>query len=711
MKKIISVLTLGLFVSLININVNNKQPQYFLEDDTYTLKDENTIKLNRKMVKNDSISFDNAINDGKMISSVKAQILENGNKTYNIRFVSAIVWDETNSYSRIGFDVNYYYNNQWFSYSREISTLYTTLTAGDKQYNEANMSLYDNTSNYKYFVTYALINIPSSALDTCFEVRPFAYSSDETKLYSSKESKFTSVNSVINNCSTYKVISSFASNDSQIKYVEPVHDRNEKNEVVGSDSSEVDTRVAKNNTSLDGTRFIENVSAYSKFQYTYESDQAKGKFDIYANVASSNFIAGDVSTIWPEAKNGFIGSKATDFTKFLTLKNNDTEYEVSSDAKIPETRLNSFMDPATIKQQEAIKQSAWDTCTYFLLNNFRRVHLGTVDIVKGTNNIEIDVGYNSGPFGYAGSACGNWQNIEIIYVDENIDKTVDTVKMISSPRTEYFVGEKFSLENAKFVGYNKDGVEIGYLDNDKIEIIDNGALLEDTRIRLKYEDAEFYVDVKVSNVIKQELNALENMTIQYHENPNVTNKKANIVGPNSVNGYLEKVSSGSYFEYVIESDKDRTMSISAEVATNAYIFNDEEGGYKDYNTGIEGFTQTYVGSYDLDLSKVVKLTNTVDNQTTTFETNKDAIAYGHIINAKDDLEASKKYDLTDKTKQWGMADDLCMRKFKELNLGEIKLSKGKNIIRISMNGYLNKNPFAYGGYACGNWKSITLTIK
>ena len=508
-----------------------------------------------------------------------------------------------------------------------------------------------------------------------------------------------------------KIISELATNNSLFKYVEPVHDRNKKNEVVGSDSSEIDTRAAKNNTSLDGTRFIENVSAYSKFQYTYESDQAKGKFDIYANVASSNFIAGDVSTIWPEAKNGFIGSKATDFTKFLTLKNNDTEYEVSSDAKIPETRLNSFMDPATIKQQEAIKQSAWDTCTYFLLNNFRRVHLGTVDIVKGTNNIEIDVGYNSGPFGYAGSACGNWQNIEIIYVDENIDKTVDTVKMISSPRTEYFVGEKFSLENAKFVGYNKDGVEIGYLDNDKIEIIDNGALLEDTRIRLKYEGAEFYVDVKVSNVIKQELNALENMTIQYHENPNVTNKKANIVGPNSVNGYLEKVSSGSYFEYVIESDKDRTMSISAEVATNAYIFNDEEGGYKDYNTGIEGFTQTYVGSYDLDLSKVVKLTNTVDNQTTTFETNKDAIAYGHIINAKDDLEASKKYDLTDKTKQWGMADDLCMRKFKELNLGEIKLSKGKNIIRISMNGYLNKNPFAYGGYACGNWKSISIAFK
>ena len=506
-----------------------------------------------------------------------------------------------------------------------------------------------------------------------------------------------------------KIISELATNNSLFKYVEPVHDRNKKNEVVGSDSSEIDTRAAINKTSLDGTSFIENVSAYSKFQYTYESGQTKGKFDIYANVASSNYIGGDVSTIWPEAKNGFIGSKATDFTKFLTLKNNDTEYEVSSDAKIPETRLNSFMDPATIKQQEAIKKSAWGACTYFLLNNFRRVHLGTVDIVKGTNNIEIDVGYNSGPFGYAGSACGNWQNIEIIYVDENTDKSIKTIEMTTAPtKTQYKPGEKFDISGAEFVGYNIDGLLIEKIDNSKIEIIDNQALYTDTRIRLKYQNIEFYVDVTVNGTIKQALNTLKDMTIQYHENPNVTDKKANITGSNP-NLYLEKVSDGSYFEYIVEADKEINATISAEIATNAYIY--KTGEYKDYDTGIEGFTQSWIGSHDLDMSKIVTLTNTVNNETTTFETNKDAIAYGHIINAKDDLEASKKYDLTDKKKQWGMADDLCMRKFKELNLGEIKLSKGTNVIRISIKGYLKENGFAYNGYACGNWKSISIAFK
>lgn len=501
-----------------------------------------------------------------------------------------------------------------------------------------------------------------------------------------------------------KIISELATNNSLFKYVEPVHDRNKKNEVVGSDSSEVDTRAAKNSTSLDGTQFVENVSAYSKFQYTYESNEAKGKLDIYANVASSNYISGDVSTIWPEATDGFIGSKATDFTKFLTLKNNDTEYEVSSDAKIPETRLNSFMNPATIKQQEAIKKSAWGTCTYFLLNNFRRVHLGTVDIVKGTNNIEIDVGYNSGPFGYAGSACGNWQNIEIIYVDNN----VTSMEMKTTPtKTSYEANEEFDITGAEFIGYNADGISLGKIENSKIEILNNKKLFVNSLINLKYQNATYEIYVNVNNVVKQALNTLKDMKIQYHENPNATDKKANITGANPNNLYLEKVSDGSYFEYIVEADKEINATISAEIATNAYVY--KTGEYKDYDTGIEGFTQTWIGSYDLDMSKIVTLTNTVNNETTTFETNKDAIAYGHMINAKDDLEASKKYDLTQQ--QWRMADDLCMRKFKELNLGEIKLSKGTNVIRLSIKGYLKENDFAYNGYACGNWKSISIAFK
>ena len=711
MKKIISILVISLFSSLISFNPTNETKDYYFdESDDYALKQEKTIKFNKRMSKNPNVSFDDATEDGAMISNAKAQILDNGNNTYNIRFVSAVVWSDTSTlYSRIGFDVNYYYNNEWFSYSRDVSTLYTTLVAGSKTYNESNMSEFDNTSNYKYFATYTLINVPSSALDTHFEVRPYAYSLDGV-LYSSKGSKVTSVNSVKDGYSTYKIFSKFENNDSsEIKYVEPVHDRNKSNEVVGTDSTDVDTRVAKKNTSLDGTKFIENISAYSKITYSYEAKSSKGKLDIYANVASNKMIGGIASTIWPGAVNGFTGSQAIDFSQFLTLKNNDKEYEVSKNAKIPETRLTSDMNPASIGQEEAIKTSAWPACTYFLLNNFKRIHIGTVDIVEGTNNIEIGIGYNQGSWGYAGSGCGNWKNVEIIYVDENVDNVVASMEMKSAPtKMTYEAGDKFDITGAEFVGYNADGIEVGVINNDDIEIVNNQQLFVDGKVTLKYQQATYNVDVSVNNVITQKLNSLSNMAIQYHDQTDEEDtRRAGIVG--AAGGYLEKVSSGSYFEYVVETDHEITISISAEIATNSYIY--KSGEFKDYDTGIDGFTQSWIGSRDLDMSKIVKLTNTVNGETKSFETNKDAIAYGHMINAADDLEASKNYDLTTAKGQWGMADDLCMRQFNSIELGEIKLSKGTNTIRISIEGYLKENSFAYGGYACGNWKSVTITYK
>ena len=502
-----------------------------------------------------------------------------------------------------------------------------------------------------------------------------------------------------------KIIGELASDDSIVQYIEPEHNRDGNNNIV-TDQSQIDNREAKKGNTLKGERFLENVSAYGKFKYTYESGRTHGKFDIYANVASNGIIGGDVSMIWPEAQGGFVGSQSIDFTKILTLKNNDKVYPINEGAIIPETHLTSEMDPATIGQEEQIKESAWSACTYFLLNNFKRIHLGTVDIVEGTNEIELDIGYLFGGFGYASSMCGNWKNIEIIYTDDTTNNEITSIEMAKAPRLEYAIGETFSLDGAKFVGYNKDGVEVETIDNSKIEILDNSKLIADKTINLRYKGVDFSVDVKVSNVVVQEFTTLDvnNMNIKYIE-MSTDDHKAQVQGT-----YIDKVSKDSYFEYEIESDKERTITVYAEVATNAYI-NKGEAGYEDYDTGIEGFTQSYIGSYDLDLSKSVKMTNTVNgNDPIEFKVNEDAIAYGHVINATDDGEIAKsKYIQADGSlNQWGMADDLCMRQFRNIKLGEVKLSAGKNVIRLTMQGYLQKNSFAFEGYACGNWKSITI---
>lgn len=509
---------------------------------------------------------------------------------------------------------------------------------------------------------------------------------------------------------TNKIVSDFRSTDSPIKYVEPVHDRDSSNNVT-DDKTKIDTRAAKNNSTLKSEPFLENVSAYGKFTYSYQSSKAQGKFDIYASVASNGPIYGDISKIWPGAKNGFVGSQSIDFSKILTLKNNEKEYSIDSDAVIPETRLTADMDLASIKQEEYIKTSAWAACTYFSLNNFRRIHLGTVDIVEGANNIEIDVGYQKGGFGYCSSMCGNWENIEFIYIDESTSKVPTTVETINLPKTQYTLGESFSLDGAKFKAYNEDGVELGTIDNSQIEVLNGGKLFENKTINLKYQGVEFSVDVYVDSKVTQEYTTLDvnSQTIKYVEMSTDANKKANIVGKK----YMEKVSKDSYFEYVIESDVERTVSISAEVASNAYL-NKSDEGYKDYDTGIEGFTQSYIGSYDLDLSKVVKMTNSVnDAEAVEYKVNENAIVKGHVINAADDAEAAKtRFTNADGSlNQWGMADELCMRNFQEMKLGEVKLSPGKNVIRLTMLGYLKKNSFAFEGYSCGNWKSITIELN
>ena len=709
MKKVILSLSVLLLATMMNFNiVDSNKRNSFIGSDDYSFKQEKTLKIKNRMLKSENVNFENATNDSKYISNAKAQIMKNEDNTYNIRFVSAIAWnDENNLYNKIGFDVNYFYNNDWFSYSTEVSTLYTTLTADNKTYTVENMIEFDSTSNYKYFMTYTLKNVPNNALDTQFTIKPYAYLLDGS-LVSTKITKKTSVNSVINGASTFKVVSKFDDDNSSIKYVEPVHDRTSTNEFVGENAENVDTRTAKNTVTYDGTNYIENASAYGKFEYKYYSNSNNGKLDIYASVASNGVIGGDISTIWPGAREGFIGSKAIDFSDFLTLTNNNISYDINPNACIPEKRLTSDDDPNVIGKD--VTKSAWATCTYLLLNNFKRIHIGTVDISKGENDIVLNLNYNSTGFGfgYCNSICGNWKNIEFIYTDENTTNNITSVVTKTLPtKMTYEIGEKVSLDGAEFIGYNSDSVEIGVIDNKKIEIVENNSLFENKKIELRYDEAVFYIDVKVNNIVKQELNNLEEMTIKYYdvEDESDTRRAAlDISG-----SYLEKLSNNSYFEYVIESDKERTISISAEVATNAYLSKSSDSNYKDYDTGIEGFTQNYIGSYDLDLSKIVTLTNTINDQTTIFETNKDAIAYGHVLNAKEDAETAKKYKLP--SQQWAMADDLCMKNFKNIELGEIKLSKGKNIVRISLKGYLQKNSFAYGGYACGNWKSITLTIK
>jgi len=292
-----------------------------------------------------------------------------------------------------------------------------------------------------------------------------------------------------------KIVSEVENTDAPIKYVEPTHDRNDKNEVVGEDSEEVHTRkaevVSKTNST---TKYLENVSAYSKFTYNYKTTTLEGKFDIYAYVASNSVKSWTgYEEYFPKATSGFYSVNEIDLSSFVTLKNNDQTYNVRSDAIVPEKTITSDM---SLISSEAESGGAWGTCTYYLMQDFVRVHLGTIDINKGENKIEIDIGRNeTNGFSYTNSACGNWDKIEFIFMNEDTNTDVKDVLIKTSPRTSYAFGEKFSLDGGKFVALNEDGIETD-IDNSEIEILTNGVLSEDTDVALRYKGLSLRFQLK-----------------------------------------------------------------------------------------------------------------------------------------------------------------------------------------------------------------------
>ena len=531
---------------------------------------------------------------------------------------------------------------------------------------------------------------------------------------------------------TNKVVGNLEEDNSPIKYVEPVHDRdkNNKTENEVGEGFIIDTTSTKIGTKrIENNKFLENVSAYSKFNYSYDAAEQKGKFDVYAYVASNGAKWGDASKIWPNATNGCLASKAIDFTKFVTLTNNGENGVVSENAKINQSNLAKNDDKNILgeydKKDENGKWDSWGTCTYYLLNNFTRVHLGSVDIKKGDNNISINIGYNGVGFGYASSLCGNWDKIELIYVDDNIDTEVNNVVAINNDtkKSLYSFGEKFVVSDNKFIGYTKDGVECN-INNSDVELIEECSVVCDTNATIRYNNKEYNIPLKAnSNDYKQTFKKLNDETafVKYVEKSTDEAKKAGIIDQKlSKDKYLEKASTTSYFEFVLDIGEDnKVVDLTAEMASNVYdyrnINTDKEDNYDPEIPGLydNASGRKFVGSSDMQINKFVKLTNTVNETTTEFTADETSVVKGHLLNAEDNEMADKfrVNGVLNNNVSWGFATHACMENFQTIHLGQVKLSKGKNVVRINLFGEEYKNSFSFNGIACGNWKSVTLTIK
>lgn len=172
MKKKILFLALA---SLMLIS-NHNEDLSLNASDKLTFKNEETINLvgHRFVKKDNKVDLSTATINDSIISSPLMQQKINEDDTVSIRFVAGLNADMTENnlidYEEIGFNVEYYYNGKSFDYSSTINTIYKSITANNEVVDSEKVF----GAKYDYFITYALLNIPTTAFKTNLKAQAYA---------------------------------------------------------------------------------------------------------------------------------------------------------------------------------------------------------------------------------------------------------------------------------------------------------------------------------------------------------------------------------------------------------------------------------------------------------------------------------------------------------------------------------------------------------
>lgn len=177
MKKKILFLALA---SLMLIS-NHNEDLSLNTSDKLTFKNEETINLvgHRFVKKDNKVDLSNATKNDSIISSPLMQQKINEDDTVSIRFVAGLNADMTENlidYEEIGFNIEYYFNGKSFDYSSTINTIYKSITANNEVVDSEKVF----GAKYDYFITYALLNIPTTAFNTNLKAQAYAIKNGET---------------------------------------------------------------------------------------------------------------------------------------------------------------------------------------------------------------------------------------------------------------------------------------------------------------------------------------------------------------------------------------------------------------------------------------------------------------------------------------------------------------------------------------------------
>ena len=404
MKKKILFLALA---SLMLIS-NHNEDLSLNASDKLTFKNEETINLvgHRFVKKDNKVDLSTATKNDSIISSPLMQQKINEDDTVSIRFVAGLNANMTENlidYEEIGFNIEYYFNGKSFDYSSTINTIYKSITANNEVVDSEKVF----GAKYDYFITYALLNIPTTAFNTNLKAQAYAIKNGETITSTTNK-----VNTVYgHNGILYNQIETTETFEFEDNKVCELIDNSENYEAISTASSNSlpqvqDLRNYPGEYAPSNKDFIRCVSAGDQMKLTVKSFGGK------ANL----ILRGATNNVTLDHENNKYIAYETQINQKLSITVNNKDVEIKDTAKFR----------GKVGKDETVDRGIVDGYNYsgrYLYCLWTDIDLGEIELNDGVNEILFTMKET-------GSNFGHFDSITLNYIlDKQLTNVGDPIKV------------------------------------------------------------------------------------------------------------------------------------------------------------------------------------------------------------------------------------------------------------------------------------------
>ena len=400
MKKKILFLALA---SLMLIS-NHNEDLSLNASDKLTFKNEETINLvgHRFVKKDNKVDLSTATINDSIISSPLIQQKINEDDTVSIRFVAGLNADMTENnlidYEEIGFNVEYYYNGKSFDYSSTINTIYKSITANNEVVDSEKVF----GAKYDYFITYALLNIPTTTFKTNLKAQAYAIKNGET------------ITSTTNKANTVYGHNGILYNQINTTETFEFEDNKVCELIDNSDGEKISTASSNTNPLVQDLRnypseyapsnkdFVRCVNAKDQMKFSFNSNG--GKANLIFRGATNN------------AKPAEFKAVETQINKNIEVSINGKAINISDNAKFR----------GKVGKDETVDRGTVDGYNYsgrYLYCLWTDIDLGEIELNNGVNEILFTMKENGSNFGHFDSIILNYK------LDKQLTNVGDPIKV------------------------------------------------------------------------------------------------------------------------------------------------------------------------------------------------------------------------------------------------------------------------------------------